>query len=123
VTAINIQRFAETPRTTLEGIAPEFIIWAETVHGWDGAALLEIGQAYGCCGNALDELVAHHRRLEEGGTNCCCCSSGHAPHSTYGGLLAYCDDEYPAYADGDAAKFMQDDQLTAAGLMTKHRGW
>lgn len=121
MTTINIQRFAEKPRTNLEGIPAEFIKWATAVHGWDGAALLEIGRAAGACGNALDELVEHYRRLSTGGTHCCCCCTESAPHTTYGGLLTYCEEEFPMYAEKDLAKFMRDDELTAAGLLREPR--
>jgi hypothetical protein len=121
VTTINIQRYADKPRTSLEGIPSDFFTWAENVHGWDKTALLEIGRAAGCCGNALDELIAHHRRLSEGGKQCCCCCTESAPHSTYGGLLTYCDEEFSVYAAKDLAKFVKDDELTAAGLLSQHR--
>jgi hypothetical protein len=121
VTTINIQRFAEQPRTNLEGIPPEFIAWANAVHGWNEAALLEIGRAAGACGNALDELVTHYLRLSGGGKQCCCCCVESAPYSTYGGLLDYCEEEFPIYAENDLAKYMRDDELTAAGLLRQSR--
>jgi hypothetical protein len=121
MTTITIQRFAEDPRTTLDGIPSAFFAWAKTVHGWDKPALLRIGQAAACSGNALDELVEHHRRLSEGGKVCCSCSFESAPHSIYGGLLSYCDDEFPLYAEKDLAKYMKDDALCAAGLLTTPR--
>lgn len=75
----------------------------------------------GCCGNALDELVEHHRQLSEGGKQCCSCCAESAPNSIYGGLLMHCDEEFSVYAAKDLAKFMKDDEITAAGLLRQRR--
>ena len=83
MTTIDIQRYADKPRTTLDGIPPEFVRWAEHIHGGDKTALLEIARAAGCSGNALDELVDHYLELMKGGNRCCCCGDAVSSYLDY----------------------------------------